>query len=85
MRLDNYEAEAYFNSGVLVMNLAAMRSAVQPERIYTYAREHADLLILPDQDILNGLYGAQILEVDDSLWNYDARKYERYWITTRVQ
>jgi len=83
MRLDNYEAEAYFNSGVLVMNLAAMRSAVQPERIYTYAREHADLLILPDQDILNGLYGAQILEVDDSLWNYDARKYERYWITSQ--
>lgn len=83
MRLDNYEAEAYFNSGVLVMNLAAMRHAVRAEDIYAYAREHADLLILPDQDILNGLYGARILEVDDSLWNYDARKYERYWMTSQ--
>ena len=83
LRLSNYEAEGYFNSGVLVMNLPLMRSQVRPEDIFTYAREHEDILILPDQDILNGLYGARILEVDDSLWNYDARKFDRYQLISQ--
>ena len=78
LRLENYEAEAYYNSGVLVMDLSAMRREVRPGDIFDYAREHADILLLPDQDVLNGLYGGQILGVDDSLWNYDARRFDRY-------
>ena len=78
LRLENYEAEAYYNSGVLVMDLNAMRREMRPTEIFQYAREHEDVLILPDQDILNGLYGARIQEVDDSLWNYDARRFDRY-------
>ena len=42
----------------------------------------AQLLLLPDQDILNGLYGEYILPVDESLWNYDARKYNEYLIAS---
>ena len=83
LRLSNYEAEGYFNSGVLVMDLAQMRSQVSPEEIFAYAREHEDVLILPDQDILNGLYGARIKEVDDSRWNYDARKFDRYQLISQ--
>ena len=41
---------------------------------------YEERLILPDQDILNGLYGTRILGVDDSVWNYDARRYDRYWL-----
>ena len=63
LRLENYEAEAYYNSGVLVMDLSAMRREVRPGDIFDYAREHADILLLPDQDVLNGLYGGQILGV----------------------
>ena len=48
--------------------------------IFAYAREYEERLILPDQDILNGLYGTRILGVDDSVWNYDARRYDRYWL-----
>ena len=33
---------------------------------------------LPDQDILNAMYGRRTLEIDDSLWNYDARNYNTY-------
>ena len=83
MRLENYEAEAYYNSGVLLMDLAAMRREVRPADIFGYAREHADILLLPDQDILNGLYGARILGVDDSLWNYDARRFDRYLLLSQ--
>ncbi len=49
--------------GVLVMDLSAMRREVRPGDIFDYAREHADILLLPDQDVLNGLYGGQILGV----------------------
>ena len=53
---------------------------MRPADIFAYAREYEERLILPDQDILNGLYGTRILGVDDSVWNYDARRYDRYWL-----
>ena len=83
VRLDNRDAEGYFNSGVLLMDLAAMRERVKAEEIFAYAREHEDALLLPDQDILNGLYGAQIRMVRDSVWNYDSRRYEKYWFLSQ--
>lgn len=46
--------------------------------MFRYVRDHAKELVLPDQDILNAVYGRRILEVDDSMWNYDARNYNNY-------
>ena len=83
LRLDTPEAEGYFNSGVLVMDLDAMRRRMVPEEIFDYAREHADVLILPDQDILNGLYGSELFPVDENLWNYDARRFDRYQLASQ--
>ena len=68
----------YFNSGVLLMDLAAGRREIQPEAIFRYAQEHAKELVLPDQDILNALYASRILALDDYVWNYDARNYNTY-------
>ena len=34
--------------------------------------------MLPDQDVLNALYSSRILELDDALWNYDARNFKNY-------
>ena len=48
---------AYFNSGVLLMDLDRGRDEISPEDIFTYTREHAKELLLPDQDILNAMYG----------------------------
>lgn len=83
LRLDTPEAEGYFNSGVLVMDLDAMRRRMDPAEIFAYARDHADVLILPDQDILNGLYGSELYPVEESLWNYDARRFDRYQISSQ--
>ena len=69
---------AYFNSGVLLMDLDRGRDEISPEDIFTYTREHAKELLLPDQDILNATYGRRTLEIDDSIWNYDARNYNTY-------
>ena len=68
----------YFNSGVLLIDLASCRAEAKPEEIFPYVSEHADELLLPDQDILNALYSSRILELDDALWNYDARNFKNY-------
>ena len=68
----------YFNSGVLLMDLEAGRREIIPQEIYQYAEEHSKELLLPDQDILNAMYGSRILEVEDIIWNYDARNYNTY-------
>ena len=68
----------YFNSGVLLINLDQGRKEILPEEIFQYAGEHAKELLLPDQDILNAVFGSRTLELDDYLWNYDARNYSTY-------
>ncbi len=68
----------YFNSGVLLIDLARCRTEVKPEEIFSYVSEHADELVLPDQDVLNALYSSRILELDDAIWNYDARNFKNY-------
>lgn len=78
IRLSTYETEGYFNSGMLLMNLPRIRSHVLPQVIFDYVRENRSLLILPDQDVLNGLYGQHILALDEQRYNYDVRKYREY-------
>lgn len=68
----------YFNSGVLLIDLCRARNEIIAEEIFSYTKEHAKELLLPDQDILNVMYGSRILEIDDSIWNYDARNYNTY-------
>lgn len=68
----------YYNSGVLLMDLNQIRKAICPEQIFTYVKEHDRELILPDQDVLNAMYGDDILSIPDELWNYDARNYNNY-------
>lgn len=83
IRLPNYEADEYYNSGVLMMNLVRLREEISPKDIFDYTEKYRMALILPDQDILNGLYASRILPVDEVLWNYDARKYESYRLASQ--
>lgn len=83
IRLSTFDAEGYFNSGVLLMNLPAVRSTVSAQDIFRFAQENRHLLILPDQDILNSLYGEKILPVEETIWNYDARKYREYLVASQ--
>lgn len=83
LRLPNAETDMYFNSGVLLMNLPRLRRETSPAEVFAYAEKYRRALILPDQDILNSLYGERILAVDESIWNYDARKYETYRLSSQ--
>ena len=71
-------AHDYYNSGVLLMDLEQGRKEIIPEQIFRYVEQHSKELILPDQDILNALYGKRILPLEDVIWNYDARNYSNY-------
>ena len=68
----------YYNSGVLLMNLDRCRQEINPEKLFADTQAHRSELVLPDQDLLNLLYGNQISSLSDALWNYDARNYSNY-------
>ena len=63
----------FFNSGVLLMDLARCRQEIVPQELFDYAAAHMNTLILPDQDMLNALFGDRVLPLSDVRWNYDAR------------
>lgn len=76
IRLQNFDADGYYNSGVLLMDLDEIRSHVRPDDIFNYIRSH--VLLLPDQDVLNALYGHHIKSVPDELYNFDVRNLRIY-------
>lgn len=75
LRFPEYNIKAYYNSGVLLMNLDLLRTRVDEEEIYEFVRKHKNTLILPDQDILNSLYSQDIKKLDELIYNYDVRFY----------
>ena len=74
LRLDMPENSVpYVNSGVMMMNLELLRQELDEERILRYIQDNRDLLFLPDQDVLNGLYGDRILTVSPFLYNLNEK------------
>ncbi|MGX6978647.1 glycosyltransferase family 8 protein [Vagococcus elongatus] len=69
----------YFNSGVMVMDLTIARTKIKLEDIIAVIEKHGAELLLPDQDVLNLLYGKHIKEVPEEIWNYDTRKAVSYY------
>lgn len=82
LRLNPYKIEAYYNSGVLLMNLKLQRKRISEEEIYDFVENNRSKLIMPDQDIINALYTKRIKSIDEKLYNYDARYYRYYKITS---
>ena len=72
---------AYFNTGVILMDLELARELVSTDDIFEYVREHSAELLLPDQDVFNSLYGTYTRQLDDVIWNYDARRFSAYNLT----
>jgi lipopolysaccharide biosynthesis glycosyltransferase len=60
--------DVYFNAGVLLMNLAAMREDRSSRELIAYARENAELISFRDQDALNVVLGERRLELHPR-WN----------------
>lgn len=82
IRLYPYKIDAYYNSGVLLMNLELQRKLIDEREIFSFIEKNRAKLILPDQDIINTLYSGQIKALDEKLYNYDTRYYNYYKVIT---
>lgn len=72
-RLHSKKAVSYINTGVLLLNLPALRENVHLEDIRDYTNERKRALILPDQDILTALYGDKVKLADTMRFNLSDR------------
>lgn len=72
-RLGLEETVPYINTGVMLLNLAAMRQAVRLEDIRDFVAAHGNAMTLPDQDVVTALYGKRVRLVDDMIYNLSDR------------
>jgi len=73
LRLRIGEERPYINSGVMLMNLKAWRAQQNQQEITRYVQQHKNVLALPDQDIIMGLYGDKIGLLDTMRYNLSDR------------
>ena len=67
------EAGPYINSGVMLMNLSRLRAEQDTDAVFEYIRRHKNTLLLPDQDIISGLYADRIFPIDARIYNMTER------------
>lgn len=65
----------YINSGVMLMNLKRLRQVQRRDEVFDYIEKHRNMLILPDQDIISGLYGSEIILLDPYRYNMTERMF----------
>ncbi len=68
----------YLNTGVLLLNLKELRNVISSEKIYDYISKYKRCLCLPDQDILQGLYGDRVKLVSNIKYNLSDRAINLY-------
>lgn len=73
----------YFNSGVMLIDTHAARENIHLTDIYEVVEKYKEQLILPDQDVLNHLYGNYIKEIPEEIWNYDTRQMLVYYTRSK--
>lgn len=76
LRLRTRKAERYYNTGVVLMNIAKIKQERQPEEITEAVVKNKAILILPDQDVFNHLYHGQVKDGLWELYNLDPRLYQ---------
>lgn len=72
-RLGMETERAYINSGVMLMNLRALRERQNVEEVVSYMKKRRRRLTLPDQDIITALYGDRIGLLDTMRYNLSDR------------
>lgn len=73
VRLNMDEEMPYINSGVMLINLQQLRKEQTYSEVFAYINDYKARLILPDQDIISGLYGNRIIPLDPYRYNMTER------------
>lgn len=69
IRLRMKNDDIYINSGVMLMNIKLLRKEQNREDVYNFIRKNKNNLMLPDQDVISGLYANKILPLDTYVYN----------------
>ena len=77
-RLDMGESDPYINSGVMLMNLERLRLEQDEGEVFRFMQEHRKALMLPDQDVISGLYGSRIYPLNPFRYNMTDRLFNRH-------
>lgn len=67
------EEDIYINSGVMLMNLKSLRKHQNVKEVYKFIEKNKNYLMLPDQDVISGLYSSKILPLDPYIYNMTER------------
>lgn len=78
LRLSMPPRRPYINSGVMLMNLSQLRREQDQAEVLDYIRTHKNVLMFPDQDVINAVYGTRILAIDPLLYNLSEPFLARY-------
>ncbi len=63
----------YINSGVMLMNLKALRKEQNYREVFEYIEKNRNILFLPDQDIISAIYSDKIVPIDPYIYNMTER------------
>lgn len=77
-RLGCQEQKRYLNSGVMLMNLSAIRKDFVLEDVLDCLEENVQRLILGDQDMANILFGKKTKFIDERIYNLDERAFKYF-------
>ena len=77
MRLSMPAESEYINSGVLLMNIKLLRKEQDEKEVFDYIKENSLKLFLPDQDVINALYGDKIVIIDAEKYNMGEVYYKK--------
>ena len=75
LRLGGISMDIYINSGVLLIHLDLLRKEQKDEEVFAYIQKHKNTLLLPDQDIISGLYGSRILALEPYRYNMSEKMF----------
>lgn len=69
IRLKMDSNDIYINSGVMLMNIKLLRKEQDKKDVYNFIKKNKNKLMLPDQDVISGLYANKILPLDPYVYN----------------
>ena len=74
-RLALKKQDRYINSGIMLMNLEAIRKDFSLDGVLRCLEENVQKLLLGDQDMVNILFGRKTVFIPEEIYNLDERTY----------
>jgi len=69
IRLNMRRDSIYINSGVMLINVKLLRREQNRNDVYNFINKNRGKLMLPDQDVISGLYANKIFPLDSYVYN----------------